>query len=233
MKNLFLVVLIWISLSCNHSKRGSGNIVKEARAVTAFTGISVAGAIKADVTIGEKASIIVETDDNIMPYVKTNVSGNILNIDLKNINDLRNSIVYVHIVSPEINDVSASASAEIVSGNLFTTKDKVTIRASSSASIDLNVNAPSINVDASSGAEVNGKGNTREITANSSSGSSINFLELHSETANVTASSGSSISVFASIGINANASSGAKVKYKGGAKTVQKNASSGGTVNME
>ena len=233
MKYLSLILLISVTISCNNSKRGSGNIIKETRQVKAFDGITASGSVNVDVQTGATASVIVETDDNIMTFVETNVSGGTLNIKLNSINNLRNSTVYVHVITPEIKSLSSSASAEIVSNNILATKEKFVIKASSGSSINVNIDAALVNVEASSGAEIEGKGKTRELVGNASSGSSVNFSELHAETAKATVSSGASIKLFASISIDANASSGGEIKYTGGAKAVQKNVSSGGSVNAE
>ena len=59
---------------------GSNNAETEAREVEGFAEISVGGAIKLDVTIGPAISISVTADDNILPHVKTEVSGDRLKI---------------------------------------------------------------------------------------------------------------------------------------------------------
>ncbi len=233
MKYLFLLLSVSLVMSCNNTKRGSGNIIKETRTVKSFDGIAASGSIEVDIKKGDIASVIVETDDNIMPFVETNVSNNILKIRLKEINNLRNSTIYVHVVAPEIKSLNTSASAEITSDEVLIAPDKMMLKASSGSSIDVKVDAPSINGDASSGAEITAEGKTRNVNSNSSSGASINFTDLQAETAKATVSSGASISLFTSVSLVANASSGGEIKYKGGATSVQKNVSSGGSVNAQ
>lgn len=233
MKYLSFILFICFALSCNNSKRGSGNIIKEPRTVQTFDAINASGAVEVDVQIGTSASVIVETDDNIMPFVETDVSGGTLTIKLKGLNNLRNSTVYVHIVAPAIRSLKTAASAEIKSKDIIKASEKMVLKASSGSNINIKVDAPSVSGEASSGAEINCEGKTKEVKGNSSSGSTVNFSELKAETANATASSGASISLFASVGIVANASSGGEITYKGGATSIQKNVSSGGSVNAE
>ncbi len=233
MKYLFLFFIVSIAVGCNNSKRGSGNIIKETRSVNTFDGIAASRAVSVDVQIGTPASVIVETDDNIMPFVETNVSNGILKINLRDINNLRNSTVYVHVIAPEIKSLNTSASAEITSSDVIVASEKLVLKASSGSSIDVKIDAPSVKGDASSGAEIKGAGKTRDVNSNSSSGATINFSDLQAETAKASASSGGSASIFASISIVANASSGGEIKFKGGATSVQKNVSSGGSVNAQ
>ncbi len=233
MKYLFFILFICLALSCNISKRGSGIIIKEPRAVQAFDAINASGAVNVDIQIGATPSVTVETDDNIMPFVETDVSGGILNVKLKGINNLRNSTVYVHIVAPAIKSLTTAASAEIKSKDIVKANEKMVLKASSGSNINIKVDVPFISGEASSGAEINCAGKTKEVKGESSSGSTINFSKLQAETVNATVSSGASISLFASIGIVANASSGGRITYKGGATSVQKNVSSGGSVSAE
>ena len=82
---------------------------------------------------------------------------------------------------------------------------------------------------ASSGATININGKTKSHTADVSSGADIKTSDLLSENTTVTASSGASAHVHASVNLNAKASSGANINYIGAAN-VQKTVSSGGSV---
>jgi hypothetical protein len=53
--------------------RGSGNVVTEERSVSDFSRVSLTGAGDVFITQGEEESLIVETDDNLMQYLKTEV----------------------------------------------------------------------------------------------------------------------------------------------------------------
>lgn len=233
MKYFIGLLIILMAFSCNNTKRGSGNIIKETRTVNSFDGIVASGSVKVDVQIGDAASVIAETDDNIMPFVETKVSNGILKIKLKDINNLRNSTVYVHIITPEIKSLTTSASAEISSDEVLKTSDKLVLKASSGSSINVKIDAPTVSSDASSGAEITGEGKTRDVISNSSSGATINFSLLQAENAKAAVSSGAQTSLFASISLVAKASSGGGIDYKGGATSVQKNVSSGGSVNAQ
>ena len=233
MKYLYFFIITISVISCKNGIRGSGNLIKETRQVSEISSVSVSGSIKVDVKIGLIPSLIIEADDNIMPFVVTEVSDNNLSIKLKGINNLRNATINVHLVLPVISKLTTSASAEIRSSEIITNSEKVTFVASSGSLINANVDAPAIFADASSGADIILTGRTKNSTAQSSSGSKVNLIALQSENVSASASSGAEIIAFASVGINASASSGGNVKYKGGAVSVVKNVSSGGSVSAE
>lgn len=229
MKYLTFFILVVIFAGCVNSKTGSGNIISNIRNVGSFNVISASGSVYVTLQKGPQ-SVVVETDDNIMRYVETAVSDNTLKIRLKNINNLRNATVNVYVTAPVLKDIDASASAEIASKGSITSDSEIELKASSGSRIQIDLDAPSVKADASSGGSVIVSGRTRNLTAKSSSGSNVNALSLKAENATANASSGGSVKVSASISVKAEASSGATVKYTGGATEVKKNESSGGSV---
>ena len=58
--------------------RGSGDVVREKRRVSDFDKVALTGIGKVILTQGESESLTVETDDNILPYVETEVRGGTL-----------------------------------------------------------------------------------------------------------------------------------------------------------
>ena len=233
MKYFYFILITLTVVSCRNGMRGSGNIIKETRQLSEINSMAVAGSIKVDVKNGSVPSLTVEADDNIMPYIVTNVSDKNLSIKLKGIYNLRNATVNIHLIIPTISTITTSASAEIRSSDIIKNIEKVSFKASSGSLINVNVDAPSVFAHASSGADIILTGRTKNLTAESSSGSKVNLFALQAENALASASSGATISIFASVGLNASASSGGNIRYKGGATSVVKNVSSGGSVSPE
>ncbi len=58
--------------------QGSGNIASEERAVSDFNRVSLTGVGKMIITQGEEESLTLETDDNLLRYVKTEVQSGTL-----------------------------------------------------------------------------------------------------------------------------------------------------------
>jgi hypothetical protein len=230
MKFLPFLALIFAFSSCMNSKTGSGNIIKETRSIGSFKSIDASNAVHVDVTMGAKESVVVEADDNIMPYVETNISGGTLKIKLRGINNLTNATINVHVTMQDVNGLNASSAASIESKGMLTGSGKIDLESSSAAKVDVELDAPSVTASASSAGEINAKGRTKSIDADASSGASVKAQGLHAENARAEASSGASVSVFASVSIDGTASSGGDVKYTGGAATMKVNESSGGSV---
>ncbi len=230
MKYFFIFLCVLSVTACRHSMRGSGNIKTENRTVKSFTEVSVAGPINVQIKKGGRPSVSVEADDNIIPLVITNVSGNKLSIRLDEISNLNNATVNVMVVITDFTGASASAGAEINADETISNAEKINFTASSAAKITMNIDAPFADAGSSSGAEIKLSGRTKTFSARASSGARVDAENLKAETAKADASSGASINIFASVAVDASASSGAQVNYSGGAASVVKNASSGGDV---
>jgi hypothetical protein len=60
--------------------RGSGKISNEVRSVSGFTRVVLSGSGEVILTQGDEESLRIEAEDNILPYLKSTVSGDTLNL---------------------------------------------------------------------------------------------------------------------------------------------------------
>jgi hypothetical protein len=229
MKHVLLFLFSIVTLVSCQFTTGSGNIISENRTVSNFDAISVGGSYDVEVEIGPVTSVRVEADDNIIKYVEAIVSGNTLKINTRSNHSFSNVHLKVFITTPALKDVKASSSADVVVLGVIENSGKISFRASSSASIRAEVNAPEIESDASSSATIALSGKTKSYDAQASSSADIKSFNLLSETASAKASSSATIELFASVSLDGRASSSGDIRYKGAA-TVNKSTSSSGSV---
>lgn len=230
MKKIAILLLCYCSLLSCMQKRGSGNVISQTKDVGNFNGINVSNSFNVELKNGPVTSVVVEADDNLMKYVQVKVVNNVLRISLDNIN-VNDAHLKVLVTAPLIDEIKTSAAAEVVvKGSLFSEK-AIHLNASSASEIKATIDAPSVEVDASSGSDITLSGRTRDLDVSASSGASINARELLSENSTAKASSGADVSVNASISVDADASSGGNISYRGAASTIKKSNSSGGDIN--
>ena len=227
-RSVFFLFILTVLSSC-HFTTGSGNIISETRVTGNFTGISAAGGFNVEVKTGPVTEVIVESDDNIIKYIETEVSGNILKIRLRDHINVSNAHLKVYVTASGISNIAASAGSDVVVKDVLKSENTLHFTASSAGTIISEIEAPEVEAGASSGAKLQLTGKTRNFTAIASSGANIKTRDLFSENTVVSASSGSNIYVHASVSLQAKASSGADIKYHGAAN-VQKTVSSGGSV---
>src|SRR5205809_4154168 len=60
--------------------KGSGVASSETRTADEFSGVDVGGVFEVEITAGKEYSVQVQADDNLLPFVKTEVESGVLNI---------------------------------------------------------------------------------------------------------------------------------------------------------
>jgi hypothetical protein len=225
---LFSLAIITIFSSC-HFVKGSGNIISETRNVGKFTRISASHGFEVEFKYGSSPSVVVEADDNLMRYVDVRVDGDALLIGISRHMSLSNAHLKAYVTGPAMEGMKASSGADISSRDVLKDAGKLSFNASSAGTITAEVDAPEVKASASSGASIQLSGRTKSFDAESSSGASVKSSDLMSESTYVVASSGASAQVHASVSLEAKASSGADIYYRGNG-SVRKTESSGGSV---
>ena len=116
-KLAWLILLFPILLAgCHHRMgsdvAGSGKRVMEKRQISPFTSISTEGAFTIEVTCQKNPSLEVEGDDNVLPLVKTEISGNVLRLTNTGSYSVNDPVV-VKISVPNLEALSVSGAGKI------------------------------------------------------------------------------------------------------------------------
>jgi Putative auto-transporter adhesin, head GIN domain len=225
---MFLFTALFMLYSCNYTT-GSGNIISQKRQLSNFTGINVGGSFDVEVKMGAATEVMVEADDNLMKYIVTNVSGDVLNIHTEHLQNIGNSHMKVYITMPVLKSIDASASADVKVAEVIKYDGKLNFEASSSADIEASVDAPEVAAAANSSGSIALSGKTKNYKATASSSGHVKSADLLTENAVVSANSSGSVSVHASVSLTADASSSGDITYRGTA-SVKKDESSSGSI---
>ena len=231
---------------------GSGNIItKSIPAIDSYDAIKASRGIHVVMNESEGEKIVINADDNIMPYVVVRKEGNSLRIGIdENIKSINN--VKVQVVLPKnqnINELQVASAASIKinptikgrslsldaasAGNINIAKADVDFfdaDASSAAKISGTVKSNDCYVDASSAADIDLTILTVQCDSNASSAAKIT---LNGETASFEGDASSAAKIIAkglAVAVaDASASSGAKISVNA-LKKLEAKASSGGVV---
>jgi carbon monoxide dehydrogenase subunit G len=82
MKKAALLTLVLVALLLGACVRGSGTIVTDSREVGSFRHIAMGGSGEIFISQGTAETLVVEADDNLLPYIRTEVRGNTLELGL-------------------------------------------------------------------------------------------------------------------------------------------------------
>jgi len=130
------------------SVTGNGKVVSQTRTAPEFTGIKVGSGIDVFLTQGESQSVIVEADENLQEWIRTEVNGSVLNIYTEKSIRLAKT-KKVTITCKTLDNIEVSSAGDVTSLNQFKT-DKLDISMSSAGDLKFEVDANEINVSISS-----------------------------------------------------------------------------------
>lgn len=224
MKRIFFfsfVVLIMASgcrFAFGKRVRGNGNVTSDTRAISGFDRIEVGGAMHVYLTQDSNYSIRVETDENLLSYVVTDVDGQTLYIHQRdNVNLSSSGRIKVYVNLPRLKGAEVSGASEILGQSVFQSNERVYFHCSGASKMILDIDAPEVETDLSGASTMRLKGNTRQLTVGASGASNFESFDLKSESASVDLSGASEAEVFASVTLTGEASGASHVYYKGGA----------------
>ena len=201
---------------------------KEIRKVSGFEAIEVSHGIDVYLTMGSSELVEVETSEDLLEHLITEVKGKTLKIYFdKSFN--WNDETTVWIQAREINGINASGGADVIGEDVVETRE-LELNASGGSDIKLEVNTGRIEAEVSGGADIKLSGFTEMLVVNTSGGSDFNSYELTARRADLEASGGSDIKVTVEEELDARASGGADIYYKGDPTNVNSDSSSGGDV---
>jgi len=201
----------------------------EERLVRSFNSIKVGEAIKVYLKSGPTEKVVVETSGVSPDEVLTDVAGGKLRIEMKGNRNYRNISVTVQVTFTKIESMEVSSAAKIISNNVII-GDELSLSASSAGSMALDVEVEELEIEVSSSGnvELTGRADFQKVEASSAGG--YDGFDLISRKAKVSAGSAGRARVNVTEDIDASASSGGSIRYKGSPEYVDTKASSGGSV---
>jgi len=211
-----LISLIVALLTINPS-----NTANETRNVDAFMYVDVAGSITVNLIPSDEHKVDIEMLRGDSEDLITEVRSNTLKLKFKskgfNWNGSNKNKARIDVYYRSLEGISASAGSSVKSDNEVVA-DNMEIDVSSGASVKVGFEVRALEVDVSSGGSVKLEGETERQHVEVSSGASYTGTELKSQECSVEASSGASAKVWVERDFEADASSGATIKYKGDPK---------------
>lgn len=208
----------------------------EARNVGSFHAIEVSNGINLILSQGSTEAVAVSASSpEIRSRIRTVVSNGKLKIyfdneGYKNTNIKKQLKAYVSFKN--LDDLDANSGADVVTdGNINVNELNITL--SSGADFEGTVTATKLSVDQSSGSDMEIKGKVNDLKVSTSSGSDFSGYGLVSETCKAHASSGSDIEITVNKELQADASSGGDIGYKGNAVITNVSNSSGGKIKKQ
>ena len=159
------------NFSINRGVAGSGNTASEKRHLTDFKKIETSGVIEVEASAGKDFSVEVEADDNLLPLIKTEVSGGVLRLRTEKNITTKNPI-RVRITAPDIESLEVSGASKMSLDNV--SNENLQIDASGASKITIAGETANLIIDASgaSGVKVFA---ANQLKADASGASSVSY----------------------------------------------------------
>jgi flagellar basal body rod protein FlgF len=181
------------------------------RDIAAFEAVSCDGEYEVQIDCQGKQSLAIETDENLLPLVKTEVHSNTLHVYTKGKLFPTNRIK-ITISVPNITEFTSSGSTEGDINNV------------NNASLDISIHG-------SGKLHLNGKSGTVKISTSGSS--KIDANSLISENSDIQINGSGNIQVYATNSIDVQINGSGTVKYKGEPKSVNQQINGSGRIVRE
>lgn len=153
------MALSLFSFSCLAQKiTGNGNIQSQIRETSNFNKVDCSGTFHIFLTQGNETQVKVETDENLLPYIVTEVNGSTLDLKIKkdiSVNPSKSIDVYISL--PELDALNISGVCKAQSQNILQS-EHLKISVSGTADMDLKISTTSLKTAISGTAKMNLQG---------------------------------------------------------------------------
>jgi hypothetical protein len=205
MKRTTIIVPVALCLlvtltACFHGVHGSGVRKTEKRELPAFTSIETSGAFEVTVDCQKPASFEIETDDNLLPLVQTEVSDGVLR-------------------------VSTTKSYRSNGGIMLriTVPDLVRVKSTGAGKFDIsNLKNDQFEIQSTGAAVVVASGQSKSLTIGSTGAGKIDAHDLRASTATVKVTGAAGVDVYATDELNVTVSGAGRVAYSGNPMVTKK-----------
>ncbi len=236
-KVLFISLAIIATLTLNACAfsltQGSGQVVTETRQISGFDQVSLSGIGNLTITQGDKESLQIEAEDNILPRIETTVQNRTLHIRYQN-NDWQKNVVPTKPIKffltvKNINRMALSGAGSITSTNIRT--DTLTISSSGAGSVkigSLTAQSLTTNLSGLGSCELAGKVKNQNLVISGTG--SYNAPDMESQNTTIIISGAGSSTVWSTSTLNVTISGAGSVSYYG-SPNVTKTISGIGSIN--
>ncbi|MFD0992856.1 head GIN domain-containing protein [Tenacibaculum geojense] len=234
-----LLVLSTVLLTCftacsqwwgGEKIKGNGNVINEKRPIDSFENVTVGGSFDVYLVDGKEGQVNLEGEENILPYIITEVDGKTLKIKFKNNTNIKTTRrLIVTVPFEQISAVSLGGS-----GNVVVKKEIKTSNASfsigGSGDIEAMVTASNIKGNIGGSGSIKLSGSTDDFKCSIAGSGSIHAYELTADNLKANIAGSGSIQTSVKTKIKANVVGSGSVYYKGNPKYVDSNAIGSGDV---
>ncbi|MCC9074088.1 DUF2807 domain-containing protein [Flavobacterium sp. F-65] len=230
--SVFFITTIANAQWSNERIKGNGKVVTNTRSTTDYDEIKVMGSFDVDLVAGKEGSITVKAEENLHPYIKIEVEGNVLKVYTEKNKNISASVgrkIQITIPFEKISNVSLSGSGDVTSKNTIKA-DVFTASLSGSGDLNLDVDSSTFNLTVSGSGDAVLKGNTNDFKSKLSGSGDVDATSLKAKNVDFTISGSGDSKIFCSENLKARISGSGDIKYTGNPKTKDTKVNGSGSI---
>lgn len=207
---------------------GDGKVIRETRVVPTFDAIDLSGAWDVTLKQGAAQELIVETDANIMPLVRTEVVNGVLRIEIKKpVGHTTKMALYITVTN--LKKIDASGAVDIRTETRIAVPE-LTIDASGASEGKFELAVDRLSLDCSGASKFKFVGSAANVDMDLSGASEIYAYEMLSENYRIEISGAGNAQISVSKKLSAEVSGAGSIRYKGSPAEVSQDMSGAGSI---
>jgi hypothetical protein len=228
--------------------QGSGKKASQSRETGEFSGVALEGSADVDVLISDKTSVAVEGDDNLLPYIATEVKNGVLTIS--NQVSYRTQLgIRVYVMTPKLESADVSGSGRISAGTIEARQFEASVSGSGEINIEEltagavvasvpgsgRVSIKQLKADSFSGS-INGSGSitaagvAESLDVSTAGSGSLDLGDLAARNASVSVAGSGGANVHVAGKLDASVAGSGSISYGGNPKEVERTISGSGNI---
>ena len=216
----------------SNSITGSGRTVNKTLELAGFSKVRAGSAFQVTITRGDKHSVVVTVDDNILEHLDVTQSGKTLHLGLKPNLSIRNATLKVDVVMPDLTSLAlGGASRMTVTG--FTSDKPLDAELGGASSLGGDIKSGDARFHASGASKIQLQGSAQNLRVKAAGASNVSLDRFASNDTVVEASGASHVSVNASGKLDAQASGASSVRYVGTPASVSSHAAGASSIKQK
>lgn len=228
-----IIVLLMYSCTNRETIHGNGNETTESRDAGSFRRVQLMGSMNVEIKKGDKRSVEVEAEENLMPYIETKLDGDKLIVKFRDdVNVDADKDILVKLTTPVLAEASVMGSGDINGDGKFTNDEKIEVNVLGSGNIKMELDAPSIAAKITGSGDIDISGSTKDAVYSTMGSGNIKAADLKAENTEAKTMGSGNIKAFASVSLKATIMGSGDISYKGGG-SVSSNVHGSGSVKSE
>ncbi|WP_299108737.1 head GIN domain-containing protein [uncultured Tenacibaculum sp.] len=224
-KQLLTLILVATTITMNSQSwwsskkvKGNGKVTTETRTIDEFDKVSIGGSFDVELIAGKEGKITIEGEENVIPYIETEVKGNKLKIQFKQNTNVRTTRrLLVTVPFEDIESISLGGSGN-VTVNKVIKANEVALNLGGSGNIIAEVSADQTKASIGGSGNIKLKGRSNNFKCSIAGSGSVKAYGLETENLKASIAGSGSVQTTVNTKIKASIVGSGSVYYKGNPK---------------